>query len=173
MANLLLKALAAFGWNLPFALAGVLVDLIRGVVFVVGEVDKIGEADGPDKLAAAVAIGREFADSYLDGVPVWGDLSEARRDRLIAGLAEWVLLTREFSAAADDPDRSSYDTSTARRIRREVVDDLQLTGAAPWAKRAAKRAARDEKRDEKAKAKASAATARKAKATARKAKATK
>lgn len=94
-----LKGLADFilklAWPLAPAWLGDLVSAIVGLVkTLVDELtsDEYKSLPGPDKLAHVVTVARAELDENFDGLPAWSLLPEEARDRILAGIAELVLL---------------------------------------------------------------------------------
>lgn len=122
--NLVLFLARTLGITLPGFLGDVLVDLAKGVQWLVQQLHKSGEP-GSTKLDTAIELGRQFADDYLDSIPAWKELDEERRDRIIGGLVELVLFFEQLHEHPDDMNFEGPNSGDARRARRKVLDAFQ------------------------------------------------
>lgn len=122
--NLTLFLARTLGITLPGFLGDVLVDLAKGVQWLVQQLHK-SDDPGATKLDTAIELGRKFADDYLDDIPAWKELDEDRRDRIIGGLVELVLFFEHVNEHPDDLNKKGPDSGDARRARRKVLDTFQ------------------------------------------------
>ena len=81
---------AALGSHIPAQVIEMLGLLIPAAIEVVRDLRSLS-ATGEEKQGAAVEVLREFIDEQLDGLPHWSELTEERRDRILAGLIELTL----------------------------------------------------------------------------------
>jgi hypothetical protein len=122
--SLVLFLARTLGITLPGFLGDVLVDLAKGIQWLVGQLHK-SDLPGAQKLETAVALAREFADDYLDSIPAWKELDEDRRDRILSGLVELVLFFEHINEHPDDLNKTGPDSGDARRARRVVLQRFQ------------------------------------------------
>jgi hypothetical protein len=122
--NLVVFLARTLGVSLPGFLGDVLLDLVKGVLWLVKQLQK-SDAPGATKLDTAVALGRQFADDYLDSIPAWKELDEERRDRILTGLVELILFFEHLRDLPDDVEQTGPDSGEARRKRKQVLRRFQ------------------------------------------------
>lgn len=124
MNGLVIFLARTLGVTLPGFLGDALVDLLKGISWLVKQLHK-SPAKGASKLDTAVALAREFADDYLDSIPAWKELDEDRRDRILSGLVELVLFFEHLDGHADDVAQAGPDSGEARRKRKKALESFQ------------------------------------------------
>lgn len=114
----LITALLTLLWPAaPAWLARVIADLIPAVGAIVAALEGREDLTGPERAEVAIVEVGAFLDVALDDVPEWSAISEARRDRIIAGLVELALFAERVAAR---PGGRADIRGAVRRIRAGV-----------------------------------------------------
>ena len=119
-AGLTLVLKAILGSRISTDILEFLGELIPAVVHLVRQLNGV-DAAGQGKLEAAVVVVAAWVDEEMDDLAPkeWRELSEERRDRLVAGLVELVLFVDQIQAARRDREGRRLFSRALSRLRRE------------------------------------------------------
>lgn len=125
-----LEKLADFAVHLLWPLApGWLSEFVGAVIALVKTLveelrsEEYRELEGKAKLVHVVQVVTEELDDNFDDVPAWNLLPEEARDRILAGIAEFVLFigrASEEDEAAEAPQPPLDPTRAVKKLRRRA-----------------------------------------------------
>lgn len=99
-------------WLVPLITTG-----LPLVIDMVDALRDVADLSGAEKQRFVVEEARVLLDQGFDHVPEWSELSEERRDRIIAGWVETALFVIDI---ADDDDNGTVSPRELRRTSREL-----------------------------------------------------
>ena len=103
--------------KIPMWVHLVLGDAIPAIVRLVRTMETDDTTKGPDKARKIIIASRQAMDEALDEIPEWREISEARRDRILGGIAELALFFTRLEEVKEPAKLRKLRKKIAKRLR--------------------------------------------------------